>query len=120
AFDEGEKTDEFEVVPPAGAEGTDATQETRQVAGFFGRLFGKKEEPAPVSGEAAAAPVDDKTPFVLAKFRTFYNEVIRDKHQKSDVISGFATAVMGSSPASDANDPEFAAQLLSKRLSEML
>jgi type IV/VI secretion system ImpK/VasF family protein len=120
AMDEGEKTDEFEVVPPP-TEG--ATAETRQVAGFFGRLFGKKAEPTPVSGEGAATPpppADDKIPFVLAKFRTFYNEVIRDKHQKSDVASGFATAVMGSTGVSDTNDPEFAAQLLSKRLSEML
>src|SRR5258708_38637322 len=49
----------------------------------------------------------------------FYNEVIRDKHQKPDVTSGFATAIV-SAAAADMADPEFAAQLLSKRLSEML
>jgi type IV/VI secretion system ImpK/VasF family protein len=124
AFDEGEKTDEFEAVPIA-AEAEPGTMETRQVAGFFGRLFGTQAEekaPTPDSAEVAAtqAAVDEKMPFVLAKFRTFYNEVIRDKHQRSDVISGFATAVMGSGSASEASDPEFAAQLLSKRLSEML
>jgi len=124
AFDDGEKTDEFQAVPIDAGE----TLETRQVAGFWGRIFGAKaaaaagDAAAPVSGEAAAtpAPDEDKTPFVLAKFRTFYNEIIRDKHQKSDVISGFATAVMGSAGATDSSDPEFAAQLLSKRLSEML
>ena len=118
AFDEGEKTDEFEVVPPA--EDLTGTAEAPSV-GFFGRLLGRNAtDSAEISAEAPAAPpVDDKTPFVLAKFRTFYNEVIRDKNQKSDVISGFATAVL-SAPPSDLADPEFAAQLLSKRLSEML
>jgi type IV/VI secretion system ImpK/VasF family protein len=119
AFDDGEKTDEFEAVPAP----TEGTAETRQVAGLWGRMFGTKveEAAAAVSGEAASpAALDDKTPFVLAKFRTFYNEIIRDKHQKSDVISGFATAVMGSTGMTDSSDPEFAAQLLSKRLSEML
>jgi type IV/VI secretion system ImpK/VasF family protein len=116
--DDGEKTDEFEVVPMPAA--PDATAETRMVPGFFGRVFGKKAEEGSVSAElAAAAAAGDKVPFVLAKFRSFYNEVIRDKHQKSDVIAGFATAVMGAGGASE-SDPDFAAQLLSKRLSEML
>ena len=93
--------------------------------GFFGRLFGRKKA---TTGETtaeggpptvSAADVEGKAPFVLAKFRMFYNEVIRDKHQKSDVISGFATAIV-SAAAADMADPEFAAQLLSKRLSEML
>lgn len=115
-FDEGEKTDEFQVVEAPAPEG--ATMETQPV-GFFGRLFGRKD--AAVSGEGAAtpAPAEDTIPFVLAKFRTFYNEIIREKHQKSDVISGFATAVLSAAP-SDMADPDFAAQLLSKRLSEML
>jgi type IV/VI secretion system ImpK/VasF family protein len=115
--DEGEKTDEFELVPPP-SRGEDGTTETRQVTGLWGRIFGEKVAAAAAAG-APISPADDKIPFVLAKFRTFYNEVIRDKHQKSDVISGFATAVL-SAPASDMADPEFAAQLLSKRLSEML
>jgi type IV/VI secretion system ImpK/VasF family protein len=130
--DEGEKTDEFAVVPPAEGSLAEATARTIQLPGFFGRLFGKKAasdtQSETASGETVAAaplgsatpaPVDDKLPFVLAKFRTFYNEIIRDKHQKSDVISGFATAIV-SAPASDMADPDFAAALLSKRLSEML
>ena len=117
--DEDEKTDEFDLVPMPGPTG--ATAETRMVPGFFGRMFGKKAEAsAPTSTGIATAAADDKIPFVLAKFRSFYNEVIRDKHQKSDVISGFATAVMGAGGAASDSDPEFAAQLLSKRLSEML
>lgn len=118
AFDENEKTDEFEVAPAATI--SEATP------GFFGRLFGKKvveeagaETAAIQTPHTIMEPGDDKLPFVLAKFRSFYNEIIRDKHQKSDVISGFATAIV-SAAASDMADPEFAAQLLSKRLSEML
>jgi type IV/VI secretion system ImpK/VasF family protein len=100
------------------------------VPGFFARLFGRKQgettqpvplvdKPGAAVAEKAKADLDDKPPFVLAKFRMFYNEIIRDKHQKSDVISGFATAIV-SAAAADEADPEFAAQLLSKRLSEML
>jgi type IV/VI secretion system ImpK/VasF family protein len=121
AAEEGEKTDEFEMVPPPTA-APETTMETRQVAGFWGRVFGEKAAEAEANAARLGGKTpdgDDKTPFVLAKFRTFYNEVIRDKHQKSDVISGFATAVL-SAPASDMADPDFAAQLLSKRLSEML
>ena len=118
--DEGEKTDEFQVVPPpAPATEMGSTAETRQFAGFISRMFGRKED-RPRSEMPTMGMPDDKMPFVLAKFRSFYNEVIRDKHQKSDVISGFATAVMGAGGATTDSDPEFAAQLLSKRLSEML
>jgi hypothetical protein len=120
AMDEDEKTDEFDLVPMPTPMG--ATAETRMVPGFFGRMFGRKAEAsAPTAGDIpATSAADDKIPFVLAKFRSFYNEVIRDKHQKSDVISGFATALMGAGGATSESDPEFAAQLLSKRLSEML
>jgi type IV/VI secretion system ImpK/VasF family protein len=123
-LDDGAKTDEFEVVPGAPEEGAEPQ-------GFFARLFGRKKAAAdaaaaPAEGEAAAVAAGQtmaeplgKSPFVLAKFRTFYNEIIRDKHQKSDVISGFATAIVSAAPTEMA-DPEFAAQLLSKRLSEML
>jgi type IV/VI secretion system ImpK/VasF family protein len=119
APDEGEKTDEFDLVPmPTSGE---LTAETRVVPGFFGRMFNKKaEEDASKADAHTKAMPDDKVPFVLAKFRSFYNEVIRDKHQKSDVIAGFATAVMGAGGAASDSDPEFAAQLLSKRLGEML
>jgi type IV/VI secretion system ImpK/VasF family protein len=114
-----EKTDEFDLVPMPS--GHDATAETRVVPGFFGRMFSKKAEDDASRAQAhTRAMPDDTVPFVLAKFRSFYNEVIRDKHQKSDVISGFATAVMGAGGAASESDPEFAAQLLSKRLSEML
>lgn len=127
--DDGEKTDEFEVVMPMRADVVDAPA-TAAVTGFFGRLFGSKEATTDeatadlVGGSTVQVPVvvertDGQAPFVLAKFRMFYNEVIRDKHQKSDVISGFATAIV-SAAAADMADPEFAAQLLSKRLSEML
>jgi type IV/VI secretion system ImpK/VasF family protein len=113
------KTDEFEVVPPPMVGPGGSTAETRQVAGFLGRVFGRKDDVGMAAMATRGLP-DERTPFVLAKFRGFYNEVIRDKHQKSDVISGFATAVMGAGGASTESDPEFAAQLLSKRLSEML
>jgi type IV/VI secretion system ImpK/VasF family protein len=120
-FDEGEKTDEFAVVPAAEAAAA-AAATTAAPAGFWGRLFGRKAEDTgeetPDAAQAAAA-ADAKLPFVLAKFRAFYNEIIREKHQKSDVISGFATAIVSAAP-SEMADPEFAAQLLSKRLSEML
>ena len=120
AVDENEKTDEFDLVPMPAPMG--ATAETRMVPGFFDRMFGRKAvASAPTAGDLpATSAADDKIPFVLAKFRSFYNEVIRDKHQKSDVISGFATALMGAGGATSESDPEFAAQLLSKRLSEML
>jgi type IV/VI secretion system ImpK/VasF family protein len=71
------------------------------------------------ASETDAVYVDGKPPFIIVKFRTFYSEVIRAKQTKTDVISGFATAIVDAS-ADDLADPEFAAQLLSKRLHEML
>jgi type VI secretion system protein ImpK len=121
---EGERTDEFEVVPGVPADMAETATLAQVAPGFFGRLLGRKkastgETTADGAAPGAAADIEGKPPFVLAKFRMFYNEIIRDKHQKSDVISGFATAIV-SAAAADMADPEFAAQLLSKRLSELL
>ena len=56
--------------------------------------------------------------FLLAKFRAFYNEIIRFQHQHSEFTAGFATAVMSTESAD--TGPEAAAEGLSKRLSELL
>jgi type VI secretion system protein ImpK len=136
--DDDRKTDEFDAIndeAPSDAAGGESSADTdaggRSIWSLAKGLFSRgpaadvaaitASEAQPqgsvpvVSGETART----KMPFVLAKFRTFYNEIIRDKHQKADVISGFATAIV-SAPTSELADPEFAAQLLSKRLSEML
>jgi type IV/VI secretion system ImpK/VasF family protein len=117
-----EKTDEFEIAAletPATAE--DATLEVEKKSfwtdSFVGRIFKRGDTQVEKAGvpkpEAEGNPV-----FLLAKFRAFYNEIIRFQHQKSEFTAGFATAIVTEYSAD--LSPDAAAEGLSKRLSELL
>ena len=117
-------TDEFEILridglPPSKEEPTlEMEPKGFSARSFIRKLFrvGKAESQAISAQEAEA--VKTSTIFLLAKFRAFYNEIIRFQHQHSEFTAGFATAVM-SADSIDAG-PEAAAEGLSKRLSELL
>ncbi len=71
----------------------------------------------PVPPEVDAAAEAERPPFFVPKFRSFYNEIVLYKHQKSEFTAGFATAIVDYT--SDLT-PDAAAQSLSKRLQEIL
>ena len=71
----------------------------------------------PVPPEVDAAAEAERPPFFVPKFRSFYNEIVLYKHQKSQFTGGFATAIVDYT--SDLS-PDAAAQGLSKRLNEIL
>ncbi|MEX2177061.1 MAG: DotU family type IV/VI secretion system protein, partial [Gemmatimonadaceae bacterium] len=71
----------------------------------------------PVPPEVDAAAEAERPPFFVPKFRSFYNEIVLYKHQKSEFTAGFATAIVDYT--SDLT-PDHAAQALSKRLQEIL
>jgi type IV/VI secretion system ImpK/VasF family protein len=56
--------------------------------------------------------------FLFSKFRNFYNEIIRFKHQKTEFTAGFSTAIV-TEYAADLS-PDGAAEALSKKLVAML
>jgi type IV/VI secretion system ImpK/VasF family protein len=116
------KTDEFETVvaslePPRSDQ---LDEDTLQVSKktFIARLlgFGKSEE---VKKQDSTATVVDANPaFLFAKYRAFFNEIIRFKHQKTEFAAGFSTAIVSDSSADAA--VESSVEALGKRLLELL
>ncbi len=122
-FDLSGATDEFESVRPQSDEPTEELDEERtKKASWFQRLralLPRRAEPATAPPVAAAATVVEGNPvFLYSKFRAFYNEIIRFKHQKSEFIAGFSTAIMDSTASQ--GGPDAAAEGLSKKLLELL
>lgn len=126
-----QKTDEFEIIPPpeeVPAEEAVRTPSDETISlerksvwsrSFVGRLFKRGEtEVEKVGAGAAAQAAEGSAVFLLAKFRAFYNEIIRFKHQKSEFTAGFATAIVTEYSAD--LSPDSAAEGLSKRLTELL
>jgi type IV/VI secretion system ImpK/VasF family protein len=121
-----EKTDEFEVVPPPPPPGDEEKVDTLEVdrksfwtKSFIGKLFRRGDtEVEKVGAKETEAAEEKQAVFLLAKFRAFYNEIIRFQHQKSEFTAGFATAIV-TEYAADLS-PDAAAEGLSKRLSELL
>ena len=119
------KTDEFEIVAIGDLPEPREEEPTLEMEpkGFSARslirkLFkGSDTESQAVSAKEAEA-VKTSAIFLLAKFRAFYNEIIRFQHQHSEFTAGFATAVMSVDSAD--TEPEAAAEGLSKRLAELL
>ncbi|HEU4995544.1 MAG TPA: DotU family type IV/VI secretion system protein [Gemmatimonadaceae bacterium] len=117
------KTDEYEAVAavaqpsPGGEEPTlELSPARRWRDKLLGRFFRTRpSEAAPAEAREGEAP--PSAGFLFAKFRAFYNEVIRFQHQKSEFSAGFATAMIA-----DGEDPgpETAANALSRRLCELL
>jgi type IV/VI secretion system ImpK/VasF family protein len=71
--------------------------------------------PVPIEVDPKAEA--SRGPFFVPKFRSFYNEIVLYKHQKSQFTGGFATAIVDYS--SDLS-PDAAAKGLSARLNEIL
>lgn len=99
----------------------DATLEVPRPPGLLSRLFRLRRaaevaEPAAERTSAEINPV-----FLASKFRTFYNEIINQKHQGSEFASGFATAIVSHDSHDESHmTPEQAAEALSVRLHQML
>jgi type IV/VI secretion system ImpK/VasF family protein len=112
------KTDAFDVVTePLGEDPTELLPQAPRPALLERLLFWRKRKV--VAAPASAAPaVDAKATFLFAKFRTFYSEIIRFKHQKTEFTAGFSTAIMSEASASEGT-PE-AAAALGKKLMELL
>jgi len=120
-IDLGEKTDEFEIpdVPPIVPQHADpgATLKVWRDS-LIGRLFGRGKVE---SGKPAEQTMVEGSPtFLSIKFRAFYTEIIRFKHQKSEFTAGFSTAILTEEDATAPVGPEAAADSLSKKLLEIL
>lgn len=119
-----EKTDEFEIVTTADtqvpAEGEDFGTLEVSKQSWIARLLGLKKKEKLKEGQApgGATVVEGNPVFLFSKFRAFYNEIIRFKHQKSEFTAGFATAIVTDYSAD--LSPDAAADSLSKKLMEML
>lgn len=117
-FELSVKTDEFK---SATAESEGPTEETKKPSWLqrLRALWPRNAEVPKAPPVAAAATVVEGNPvFLYSKFRAFYNEIIRFKHQKSEFIAGFSTAIMDS--AAGQGEPDDAAEGLSKKLLELL
>lgn len=116
-----QKTDEFVAVDTApGAESGSAEGGALAVsqAPRLARLLRLgKQRKAPVA-EAAATVVEGNPAFLFAKFRAFYKEIIRARHQKTELASGFSTAILAEHSAE--TSPDTIADALSKRLIDLL
>ncbi|HMC55551.1 MAG TPA: DotU family type IV/VI secretion system protein [Gemmatimonadaceae bacterium] len=112
------KTDEFEIAALEGpTHPMDLAPKRSWTGAFLARLFRRSDAKLEaVAADADAARVSSA--FLLAKFRAFYNEIIRLQHQKSEFIAGFATAILADVTVEAS--PDAAAEALSKRLSELL
>jgi len=118
-------TDSFEAIPAVPLEEGPTDEVGGEKSSMLSRLrrrFAAWRKPAKKVDSppaASAATVMEGNPvFLYSKFRSFYNEIIRFKHQKSEFIAGFSTAIMDS--ATDPSGPDAAAEGLSKKLLEML
>lgn len=115
----GTKTDEFEIAPIAIAETPTAPMPPRaRVAGWRDRLFFWRSKPA-VAAQAAETIVESSPTFLYSKFRAFYNEIIRFRHQHTEFGAGFATAILSEAVTMQEN-PDIAAESLSRKLIELL
>jgi type VI secretion system protein ImpK len=100
----------------------DSTQEVPRPPGLFARLFGLKKAAELAEPAIGERPSDEINPaFLAAKFRTFYNEIVNQKHQGSEFASGFATAILSQDTQDESGmTPAQAAETLSLRLQQML
>ena len=113
------KTEEVEVVTEPIIEAPTQPIRWRILRVLLQRLRLWRATSSPVAAPDAATVVDGNPVFLYSKFRTFYNEIIRIKHRKSEFTAGFSTAVM-SDAAALPTDAQGAAEALSKKLIEVL
>lgn len=115
ALELDEKTDEF-AIPSVDTEATtgellepEGTQTAKLT--WWMRLLGRK----PKSGEAlvglgGATVVEGNPNFLFSKFKAFYGEIIRFKHQKTEFAAGFSTQMLTDFNADLSPDAAAAAQ----------
>jgi type IV/VI secretion system ImpK/VasF family protein len=113
------KTEEVEVVTEPIIEAPTQPIRWRILTVLLQKLRLWRATSRPAAAPAAATIVDGNPVFLYSKFRTFYNEIIRFKHRKSEFTAGFSTAVM-SDAAALPTDAQGAAEALSKKLLEVL
>jgi type IV/VI secretion system ImpK/VasF family protein len=113
------KTDEVQVVTEPIIEAPTKPIRWRALTVLLQRLRLWRATSKPPADPAAATIVESNTVFLYSKFRTFYNEIIRFKHRKTEFTAGFSTAVM-SEAAALPTDAQGAAEALSKKLQEVL
>ena len=120
-------TDEFAVPlvtsaeQPSITEPMDLDEDTAQVSRkslLEKLLFWRKEQEEKAALDGSQTVVEGNPNFLFSKFRTFYNEIIRHKHQKTEFTAGFSTAIVTEYTAD--LSPEGAADTLSKNLAAML
>lgn len=115
-------TDEFEVHPLPLAEQPTAPlpHPWRAKLDKLARLLTWwRAKPAPVAAPAAETVVGGHPVFLYTKFRAFYNEIIRFRHQRTEFAAGFATALLSEAETLNEN-PATAAETLSRKLFELL
>lgn len=117
------KTDEFEVVTDAAfAEtqpGIGVDDDTAQVSrkSLIQKLLAWRSKAKEAEIESTTV-VEPPPVFLFSKFRMFYNEIIRLKHQKTELSAGFSTAIMTESTVE--SSPDGIADSTSKSLATML
>lgn len=116
------RTDEFEVPPLPLAERPTAPLPSawrEKLEALVRRLAWWRTKTAPVAAPAAETVVGGNPVFLYTKFRAFYNEIIRFRHQRTEFAAGFATALLSEAETLN-EDPATAAEALSRRLFELL
>ena len=117
-------TDEFEVVAAPPPDTTlqippdEKTAKASRKSLVNSLLFWRGKGEAEGTPAAAQTLVEGGPAFLFTKFRTFYNEIIRFKHEKTKFTAGFATAMVSEYSAD--LSPDGAADALSKKLVAML
>jgi type IV/VI secretion system ImpK/VasF family protein len=83
--------------------------------------FWRRKPAAGAPGADSAPTVMEGNPtFLYTKFRAFYNEIIRFRHQKTEFAAGFSTAIMSNTQSETSADPRSAAEAQSRKLIELL
>ena len=83
--------------------------------------FWRRKPAAGAPGADSAPTVMEGNPtFLYTKFRAFYNEIIRFRHQKTEFAAGFSTAIMSNTQSETSADPQSAAEAQSRKLIELL
>jgi type IV/VI secretion system ImpK/VasF family protein len=115
SVDTERRTDEFDLQEDP----SETTGEIPRQPPWWSKLLGAKAKQSARKPALAGATVVEGNPnFLFSKFRAFYNEIIRFKHQKTEFSAGFATAIV-TDYAADLS-PDAAAEAQSKALLTML
>lgn len=118
----GSPTDELELLDLRNGEVPTEPVTVPRRTPVWTRLLFWRRKPAPVTNVNDSAPtvVDGNPVFLFTKFRAFYNEIIRFKHQKTEFAAGFSTAIMSDTQSESSVHPHAAAETQSKKLIELL